>query len=714
MGKKGKRSKKSSKKGGSKAAVNKTAPAAAAPAISAADEAAPYALFNEMVRQAKANPAPTVKSDSGLPPGLEAILPSLTPPQQILCKLLCSPILNQRHLFDQWTTSMDTNQEKFQFVSQLESMDKAYPNGLTGYIKNAKILLEKSKMGVNPLDGWKPSVPTGEAFEIGTNEFDAVESIGMEELGRVGFVLVAGGLGERLGYGDIKIGLPTEMTTETKYIQMYIEYILALQNKYANIKLPLCIMTSNDTIAGTKKILTENKYFGMDESQVTIVQQGEGVPALLDNDAKIALDPKSQYKIMAKPHGHGDIHSLLYSHKVAQNWVEQGIDWCVFFQDTNGLAFHTLPLALGVSKKMDLVMNSLTVPRKAKQAVGGIAKLINVESGEQRTINVEYNQLDPLLRATGYPDGDANDKKTGFSPFPGNINQLVFQLKPYAETLERTKGVMPEFVNPKYKDAEKTIFKKPTRLECMMQEFPTVLEGDMAKRVGFTSIANELCFSPVKNATDDGIGLQAKGTHPGVAASGEADQYAASRIILRSIGCQVEDAKPETYRGISVVPGPAVVFKPDFCACPGDYKVKFPNPSKIKISARSTLVVQGAGVTIESLDLDGALIIECEEGATGVIKDLKVQNEGFARIPVDASDSNEIIAMRGYRVEALATKNIVVKKGGDLCFEDFGTPSKSDATSNTRAIADPKQHDLSKPDSAEKADGKQECGCVIL
>lgn len=38
-------------------------------------------------------------------------------------------------------------------------------------------------------------------------------------------------------------------------------------------------------------------------------------------------------------------------------------------------------------------------------------------------INVEYNQLDPLLRASGYVDGDANCE-TGFSPFPGNINQV--------------------------------------------------------------------------------------------------------------------------------------------------------------------------------------------------------------------------------------------------------------------------------------------------
>jgi UDP-sugar pyrophosphorylase len=44
---------------------------------------------------------------------------------------------------------------------------------------------------------------------------------------------------------------------------------------------------------------------------------------------------------------------------------------------------------------------------------------------------------------------------------------------------------MPEFVNPKYADKEKTVFKKPTRLECMMQEYPKVLpKGGSEDRVG--------------------------------------------------------------------------------------------------------------------------------------------------------------------------------------------------------------------------------------
>jgi UDP-sugar pyrophosphorylase len=31
---------------------------------------------------------------------------------------------------------------------------------------------------------------------------------------------------------------------------------------------------------------------------------------------------------------------------------------------------------------------------------------------------VEYNLLDPLLRANGAPDGDVNDA-SGYSPYPG-------------------------------------------------------------------------------------------------------------------------------------------------------------------------------------------------------------------------------------------------------------------------------------------------------
>lgn len=267
-----------------------------------------------------------------------------------------------------------------------------------------------------------------------------------------------------------------------------------------------------------------------------------------------------------------------------------------------------------------------------------------------RTINVEYNQLDPMLRASGFPDGDVNDSETGFSPFPGNINQLLFKLDSYVDALERTKGLMPEFVNPKYSDDSKTTFKKPTRLECMMQDFPTVLESADSQKVGFTSVTASLCFSPVKNSIEDGVKLQEQGTAAGTAATGEADHYAALRKIMNSIGCNVETAKQETYSGISVYPGAAIVIKPDFACCPAEYEKKFPCPTAVSISARSTLFVRGSGVVIESLDLDGTLIIDFKDGEKVTIKDKVIKNAGWMRVR-DEESTDEVIKMRGYRIE---------------------------------------------------------------
>lgn len=68
----------------------------------------------------------------------------------------------------------------------------------------------------------------------------------------------------------------------------------------------------------------------------------------------------------------------------------------------------------------------------------------------------------------------------------GNINQLVLALQPYRKTLLQSGGLVPEFVNPKYKDSSRTTFKAPTRIECMMQDIGKSLPADAKK--GFTLI----------------------------------------------------------------------------------------------------------------------------------------------------------------------------------------------------------------------------------
>lgn len=109
--------------------------------------------------------------------------------------------------------------------------------------------------------------------------------------------------------------------------------------------------------------------------------------------------------------------------------------------------------------------------------MGAICRLIDEsDPSKEMVINVEYNHLDVLLKEKWNPAGDIKND-LGYSNFPGNTNTLVFKLPEYYENLKKTGGVIPEFVNPKYANETKTEFKSPTRLECMMQDYPKLLSS---------------------------------------------------------------------------------------------------------------------------------------------------------------------------------------------------------------------------------------------
>lgn len=144
--------------------------------------------------------------------------------------------------------------DKRRLISQLMNLDGSYHGGLVAYIRNAKQLLRDSKEGAsstgrdyprvshsgtfcqdqqqnrwrcggtacsfgvwitcsskpshnlppspgrNVFDGYTPSVPEGERLDFGSERFLELEGQGLRAVAHAAFVLVAGGLGERLGY----------------------------------------------------------------------------------------------------------------------------------------------------------------------------------------------------------------------------------------------------------------------------------------------------------------------------------------------------------------------------------------------------------------------------------------------------------------------------------------------------------------------------------
>lgn len=604
----------------------------------------------------------TINDVASASPNLLKNLSLLSPQQVELAKVLLD--LNQTHLFEHWPEPGVEDDEKRAFFEQVSRLNASYPGGLASYIKTARELLADSKAGKNPYDGFSPSVPSGESLTLGEDNFNQYENAGIREARKAAFVLVAGGLGERLGYNGIKVALPLESTTGTCFLQHYIESILALQEASCRLaedqgptEIPLAIMTSDDTHSRTIKVLETNNYFGMKPSQVKLLKQ-EKVACLDDNDARLAVDPNNKFRIQTKPHGHGDVHALLYSTGLLKEWLIAGRKWVLFFQDTNGLLFKAIPASLGVSSIKEYHVNSLAVPRKAKEAIGGITRLTH-KDGRSMVINVEYNQLDPLLRASGYPDGDVNNE-TGYSPFPGNINQLIFEIGPYLEELSKTGGAIKEFVNPKYKDSTKTAFKSSTRLECMMQDYPKTLPP--SARVGFTVMEAWLAYAPVKNNPEDAAKVP-KGNPYHSATSGEMAIYRANSLMLRKAGVKIDDPVQDVFNGQEVDVWPRIVWKPKWGLTFSDIKSKV--SKNCSVTGKSTLVLKGQSILLEDLALDGALVIDAVDGAE-VKVGRSVQNAGWSIEKVDFKDTSlaEEVRIRGFKINKVEQLEKAYKEAG--------------------------------------------------
>jgi UDP-sugar pyrophosphorylase len=406
-------------------------------------------------------------------------------------------------------------------------------------------------------------------------------------------------------------------------------------------------MTSRDTDEGTRSSLAANQNFGLEEGQITILRQ-ELVPALSDMNASLALEKK--YELLLKPHGHGDIHTLLHTSGMAKKLADSGVRYLLFIQDTNGQVFNAAFAAIGVSEQRGYDFNSIAVNRIPGEAVGGIARL--VRSGAQDlTINVEYNLLDPLLRATVNPQGDVQDEK-GFSKFPGNINLLVVRLAPYLKVLESSGGVVAEFVNPKFTDNTRTCFKKPARLETLMQDLPKNFTS--GEKVGVTVFDRVWCFSACKNNLTDAAQKVAQNGPPESASSAENDFYETGRAKLRAAGMVVNDGPRQMLRGVPFTSGPRVILRPSFALTLADVREKIQGGH---ISGDATLILEG-DVRLENVTVpEGtSLVVHAQDSNPTALKDFTAPpTPRFVIQPLTEEEMTsdrvpEYLRIRGYRI----------------------------------------------------------------
>ena len=114
------------------------------------------------------------------------------------------------HVFEAWKMltrggSSLPSERVTAFFSQISELHKNYPGGLEEYSKNIRKHLADSRAGSNAFSGWSPEHAIGDTLPFESEAFVEAETLGVRAMKDAVFVLVAGGLGERLGFSSIKV-----------------------------------------------------------------------------------------------------------------------------------------------------------------------------------------------------------------------------------------------------------------------------------------------------------------------------------------------------------------------------------------------------------------------------------------------------------------------------------------------------------------------------
>jgi UDP-N-acetylglucosamine/UDP-N-acetylgalactosamine diphosphorylase len=91
--------------------------------------------------------------------------------------------------------------------------------------------------------------------------------------GKVAAFVVAGGQGTRLGFAGPKGNFPISPVKNKTLFEIFAETIAAVSERYQAV-CPWYIMTSSLNHAETKEIFRSNGYYGLDEKDIFIFQQG--------------------------------------------------------------------------------------------------------------------------------------------------------------------------------------------------------------------------------------------------------------------------------------------------------------------------------------------------------------------------------------------------------------------------------------------------------
>ena len=268
--------------------------------------------------------------------------------------------------------------EKEALLTQIEETDMS----ILASCKNREELAKKGE--ITPL-----AAMVLDEIEANKESFTATGIQAIKE-GKVGAVLLAGGMGTRLGSDNPKGMYNIGETRELYIFECLINNMLDVV-KQADAWVHLFVMTSDKNNDITIQFLKEHNFFGYKAEYVHFFKQE--MAAATDYEGKIYLEEKG--KLSTSPNGNGGWFVSMKNAGLLDVVKKEGIEWLNIFAVDNVLQRIADPCFVGATIQKNCVVGAKVVRKNAPDEKVGVMCL---EDG--RPSIVEYYELtDELMNA---------------------------------------------------------------------------------------------------------------------------------------------------------------------------------------------------------------------------------------------------------------------------------------------------------------------------
>jgi len=369
--------------------------------------------------------------------------------------------------------------EKEQLLDQIELTDFS----VLQYIDKQQELTKKGE--ISPLAAMELS-------EIEADKEHYIE-VGLKTIkeGKVGAVLLAGGMGTRLGSDDPKgmynIGLTKEVYIFERIISNLMDVV-----KLADTWVHLFIMTSDKNHDKTVNFLTEKEFFGYNPKYIHFFRQ-EMAPAS-DYTGKVYMEAK--YKISNSPNGNGGWFSSMAKGGILDIVKKEGVEWLNVFAVDNVLQRIADPCFIGATIEKNCAVGAKVVKKNAPDEKVGVMCL---EDGKPSI--VEYYELTEELMNAKIEKGEPAYYFGVILNYLFRVNELekIVEAQMPLHIVEKKIPYMTEdgeFVKPETPNG----YKYETLILDMIHMMDSCLPYEVVRNYEFAPIKNKTGVDSVESA----------------------------------------------------------------------------------------------------------------------------------------------------------------------------------------------------------------------